>query len=108
MAVACGNGSKSGVDKSPIKLRFAVVQNKFQQTNKNKINHINDNHIKFEVSLHFWGSGLLCGIAFLCHEVPPFLVNFVNKSENSAVGKEFYNFQKVWHIQTSCKYRCIW
>ena len=29
------------------------VQNKFQQTNKNKINHISDNHIKFEVSLHF-------------------------------------------------------
>ena len=35
-------------------LRFANVQNKFQQTNKTKINHINDNHIKFEVSLHFW------------------------------------------------------
>ena len=32
-----------------------VLENKFQQTNKNKINHINDNHIKFEVSLHFWG-----------------------------------------------------
>ena len=36
-------------------LRFAIVQNKFQQTNNNKINHINDNHIKFEVSLHFLG-----------------------------------------------------
>ena len=36
-------------------LRFAIVQNKFQQTNENKINHINDNHIKFEVSLHFGG-----------------------------------------------------
>ena len=35
--------------------KFAIVQNKFEQTNKNKINHINDNHIKFEVSLHFWG-----------------------------------------------------
>ena len=35
-------------------LRFANVQNKFQQTNKTKINHINDNHIMFEVSLHFW------------------------------------------------------
>ena len=34
-------------------LRFAIVQNKFQQTNKTKINHINDNHIEFEVSLHF-------------------------------------------------------
>ena len=34
---------------------FAVVQNKFQQTNKTKINHINDNHIEFEVSLHFLG-----------------------------------------------------
>ena len=34
-------------------LRFAIVQNKFQQSNKTKINHINDNHIKFEVSLHF-------------------------------------------------------
>ena len=42
-------------------LRFANVQNKFQQTNKTKINHINDNHIKLEVSLHFGGSGLLCG-----------------------------------------------
>ena len=36
-------------------LRFAIVQIKFQQTNKNKINHINDNHINIEVSLHFWG-----------------------------------------------------
>ena len=36
-------------------LRFTIVQNKFQQTNKTKINHINDNHIKFEVSLHFGG-----------------------------------------------------
>ena len=35
-------------------LRFPFVQKKFQQTNKTKINHINDNHIKFEVSLHFW------------------------------------------------------
>ena len=35
-------------------LRFAIVQSKFQQTNKTKINYINDNHIKFEVSLHFW------------------------------------------------------
>ena len=34
-------------------LRFPVAQNKFQQTNKNEINHINDNLIKFEVSLHF-------------------------------------------------------
>ena len=34
-------------------LRFKIVQNKFSQTNKTKINHINDNHIKFEVSLHF-------------------------------------------------------
>ena len=47
-------------------LRFAIVQNKFQQTNKTKINHINDNHIKFEVSLHFGGSGLLCLL-----ELPP-------------------------------------
>jgi hypothetical protein len=44
-------------------LRFAVVQNKFQQTNKTKINYINENHNKFEVSLHFGGSGLLCGAA---------------------------------------------
>ena len=27
----------------------------FQQTNKNKVNLITDNHIKFEVSLHFGG-----------------------------------------------------
>ena len=36
-------------------LRFAIVQIKFQQTNKTKIYHINDNHMKFEVSLHFGG-----------------------------------------------------
>ena len=36
-------------------LRFAIVQNRFQQRNKTKINHINDNHIKFDVSLHFGG-----------------------------------------------------
>ena len=36
-------------------LRLAIVQNKFQQANKTKIDHINDNCIKFEVSLHFWG-----------------------------------------------------
>ena len=36
-------------------LRFAIVQNKFQKTNKTKINNINVNHIKFEVSLHFGG-----------------------------------------------------
>ena len=36
-------------------LRFAILQNNFQQTNKNKINPMNDNHIKFEVSLHFGG-----------------------------------------------------
>ena len=34
-------------------LRFFIVQNKLQQTNETMINHINDNHIKFEVSLHF-------------------------------------------------------
>ena len=27
----------------------------FQQTNKTKINHINENQMKFEVSLHFGG-----------------------------------------------------
>ena len=32
-----------------------MVQNKFQQTNKNNTNHTNDNHIKFEFSLHFGG-----------------------------------------------------
>ena len=36
-------------------VRFAIVQNKFQQTNKNKINHIIGNHIKFEVSLQVLG-----------------------------------------------------
>ena len=36
-------------------LRFAVVQNKFQQRNKIEINYIIDNHINFEVSLHFLG-----------------------------------------------------
>ena len=35
-------------------LRFAIFKNKIQQTNKTKINHANDNQIKFEVSLHFW------------------------------------------------------
>ena len=36
-------------------LRLAIVQNKFQQVNKTKTNHINDNRIKFKVSLHFSG-----------------------------------------------------
>ena len=36
-------------------LRHANVQNNFQHANKTKTNHINDNHIKFQVSLHFWG-----------------------------------------------------
>ena len=36
-------------------MRFAILQNKFQLTKKMKINHITDNHIKFEVSLHFLG-----------------------------------------------------
>ena len=36
-------------------LRFGIVQKKFQQTNKTKINHINDNQIWFEVSLHVLG-----------------------------------------------------
>ena len=36
-------------------LKFTIVQNKFQQANKTKINHINANHIKFEVSLHLSG-----------------------------------------------------
>ena len=39
-------------------LRFTIVQNKFQQTSKTKTNH--DNHIKFEVSLHFWGNLAYC------------------------------------------------
>ena len=41
-------------------LRFDNVQNKFHQTNKTKINHINDNHIKFEVSLDFLGDLAYC------------------------------------------------
>ena len=36
-------------------LRFAIVQNRFGQTNKIKINHINGIYIKNEVSLHFKG-----------------------------------------------------
>ena len=47
-------------------LRFAIVQNKFQQTNKTKINHINDNHIKFEFFYILGESGLLCAAAFVC------------------------------------------
>jgi hypothetical protein len=44
-------------------LRLAFVQNEFQQTKKQKIkyvNHINDNCIKFEVSLHFGGDLAFC------------------------------------------------
>ena len=44
-------------------LRFTIEQNKFQQTNKTKINHINDNHIQFEVSLHFGGDLAYCAAA---------------------------------------------
>jgi hypothetical protein len=29
---------------------------------KTEINHIIDNQIKFEVSLHFWGYSLLCAV----------------------------------------------
>jgi hypothetical protein len=43
------------VSVTPLILRFVNVQNKFLQTKKTKINHINDNHIKFKVSLHFGG-----------------------------------------------------
>ena len=39
---------------------FGILQNKFQLTNKMKINHITDNHIKFEVSLHFFGDLAYC------------------------------------------------
>jgi hypothetical protein len=60
-------------------LRLAIVQNKFQQANKTKINHINDNHIKFEVSLHFLGiwptvrrSALLLAHPFLGSQLRPF------------------------------------
>ena len=36
-------------------LKFAIVHNKFQQTNKSKISNINDDRFMFEVSLHFVG-----------------------------------------------------
>ena len=32
-----------------------IVENKFQETNKTKISHINGTHIKLEVSSYFWG-----------------------------------------------------
>ena len=42
-------------------LRLAIVQNKFQQANKTKINHINDNHVSSLRFLYiFGGSRLLC------------------------------------------------
>ena len=41
-------------------LRFAIVQNKFQQANETEINHIINNHIKFRILYIFWGSCLLC------------------------------------------------
>ena len=54
-------------------LRFTIVQNKFPQANKTKIKDINDNHIKFEVSLHFLGiwptvrrGGWRTGTYFIC------------------------------------------
>ena len=43
------------VSVSHLILTFAILQNKFQLKTKTKINHINDNHIEFEVSLHFLG-----------------------------------------------------
>ena len=46
-------------------LRFTIAQNKFQQTNKTKINHNNDNHIKFEFLYIFGRSGLLCVAPFI-------------------------------------------
>ena len=47
-------------------LRFTIVQNKFQQTNKTRINHINDYHIKFGFLYIFGRSGLLFGFAAVC------------------------------------------
>ena len=41
-------------------LRFTIVQNRFQQTNITRINHNNDNHIKFGFLYIFGRSGLLC------------------------------------------------
>ena len=52
---------------------FAFLQNKFQQTNKTKINHISDNHIKLEVSLHFLGIWPTVG-----HAMPKAALDFVN------------------------------
>ena len=39
---------------------FAIVQNKFQQANKTKINHINDNHIKALGFFTFFGDLAYC------------------------------------------------
>ena len=43
-------------------LRFTNVQKKFQQTNKTKINHIDDNQINFEVFLLLGGIWPIVGL----------------------------------------------
>ena len=40
---------------SPSYMDNLLLKTSFKKTNKTKINHINDNHINFEVSLHFGG-----------------------------------------------------
>ena len=53
----------------------SIVQNKFQQTNKTKINHIKDNHINIRFLYIFGQSGLLCARA---------TINFVAKKSRNA------------------------
>ena len=50
-------------------LRFAIVQNKFQQTKKTKIDHINDNHIKLRFIYILGGSSLLCAAPLPCPQL---------------------------------------
>ena len=68
------------------------LQNKFQQTNVNEINHVNDNHIKFEVSLHFLGIW-----PTLCHG--QFLAG---KAATVAYCRSFYSGKcpDYWLVQT--------
>ena len=66
-------------------LRFSIVQNKFQQTNITKINHINDNHMKFEVSLHFGGDLAYCAPPRFSYDLSHFSLNSQLRSTFSAI-----------------------
>ena len=78
---------------------YKMQQNNFQQTNKTEINHSIDNHIKFEVSLHFLGIW-----PTVCHGTPgtprdnrpAYLFNIAQLVDTG-----------IFQCQHSCRQNCI-